>query len=80
MGVRYSGVSVKQGSTVYYIVDTIGNQYFVLYNEVSLTLVVRYIFGKRGLHNQAVEHNVAMFLELSFAVRWWRRLSTVSRS
>ena len=26
------------------------------------------------LHNQAVEHNVAMFSELSLAVRWQERL------
>ena len=25
------------------------------------------------MHNQAVEHNVAVFSELSFAVRWQRQ-------
>ena len=29
-----------------------------------------------NLHNQAVEHNVAAFSELSLAVHWWGRLST----
>ena len=29
-----------------------------------------YICGRRGMRNQAVEHNVVAFSELSFAVRW----------
>ena len=29
----------------------------------------------RGMRNQAVEHNVAVFSELSLAVRWHGRLS-----
>ena len=29
----------------------------------------RYISGRRGMHNWAVEHNVAAFSELSFAIR-----------
>ena len=34
----------------------------------------RYISGRRGMRNRAVEHNVAAFSELSFAVRWQGRL------
>ena len=36
-----------------------------------------YIFGGRGIRNQAVEHNMAAFSELSFAVRWQGRLVRV---
>ena len=45
--------------------DTIGNQNFVRKSEVSQGLS-----GRRGMRNRAVEHNVAAFAELSFAVRW----------
>ena len=52
------------------ITDTLGTPNFVHYNEVSLSQGFRYISGRRGMRNQAVEHNVAAFSELSFAVRW----------
>ena len=29
-----------------------------------------YISGRRGMRDQAVEHNVGAFSELSFAARW----------
>ena len=46
--------------------DTIENQHLGPYNEVSLTqgLLVGVV-----LHNWAVEHNIAAFSELTFAVR-----------
>ena len=57
--------------------DTIGTQRFVRYSEVSL-----YNSGASGtfpvgvvLRNLAVEYNVAVFSELSFAVPWQVRLS-----
>ena len=50
------------------ITDTIGNQHFVLYSELSGLLV------DVLLRNLAVEYNVAPFSELSFAVRWQGRL------
>ena len=50
------------------IMNTLGTQNFVRYNEVSLSRGFRYIFGRRGM-NRAVEQNVAAFSELSFAVR-----------
>ena len=34
----------------------------------------RYISGRRGMSNKAVEHNMAAFSELSFAVHWQGRL------
>ena len=34
----------------------------------------RYISTRRGMRNKAVEHNVAGFSELSFAVCWQGRL------
>ena len=34
----------------------------------------RYISGRRGMRNWAVEHNMAVFSELSFAVHWQGRL------
>ena len=46
------------------ITDTIGNQHFVLYSELSGLLV------DVVLRNPAVEYNVAPFSELSLAVRW----------
>ena len=51
--------------------DTIGNQHFVPYSEVSLTqgLLVGVV-----LRNRAVKHNVATFSELSLAVHWQGRL------
>ena len=57
--------------------DTIGNQHFVHYNEVSLTQAFPCSIYPVGvlLCNQAIEHNVAVFSELSFAVRWQGRLS-----
>ena len=58
------------------ITDTIGDQRFVCCSEVSLTQGASGIFPVGVvLHNQAVEHNVAGFLELSFAIRWQGRLS-----
>ena len=45
--------------------DTIENQNFVRYSEVSLT--GWYISDKRGMRNRAVVPNVAAFSELSFA-------------
>ena len=45
--------------------DTIENQNFVRYSEVSLT--GWYISDKRGVHNWAVVPNVAASSELSFA-------------
>ena len=33
-----------------------------------------YISGRRGMRNRAVDHKVAVFSELSFAVRWQGRL------
>ena len=48
--------------------DTIGNQHFVPYSELS-GLPVDVV-----LRNLAVEYNVAPFSELSFAVRWQGRL------
>ena len=48
--------------------DTVGNQN----SEVSLTKRgFRYISGRRGMRNRAVE---AAFSELFFAVRWQRML------
>ena len=52
-----------------------GNQHFVRNSKVSLIRDFRYISGRRGIHNKAVEYNVATFSELSFAVRWQGRLS-----
>ena len=34
----------------------------------------QYISGRRGMRNRAVEHNMAAFSELSFAVCWLGRL------
>ena len=34
---------------------------------------IRYISGRHGMCNRAVEHNMAAFSELSFAVRWQGR-------
>ena len=60
------------------ITVTIGTQHFVRYSEVRGVPNS----GASGifpvgvvLHNPAVEHNVAAFSELSFAVRWQGRLS-----
>ena len=49
----------------------IGNQHFVPYSEVPLTqeLLVRIFSVGVALCNQVIEHNVAAFSELSFAVR-----------
>ena len=44
--------------------DTIGNQQFVPYSEVSLTRGFQYISGRCGMRNWAVEHIVATFSEL----------------
>ena len=46
------------------ITDTIRNQHFVPYIEVGVVL-----------RNRAVEHNMAVFSELHFAVRWQGMLS-----
>ena len=61
------------------IEDTIGNQHFVPYTNI---LRCPYNSGASGIFppgvvlcNQAIEHNVAMFSELSFAVRWQGTLS-----
>ena len=43
---------------------------------MSLTQGFRYISGRCGIHNRIVEHNVAMFSELSLAVHWLGRLSS----
>ena len=43
-------------------------------NGVRYRGVPLYISGKRGMRNWAVEHNVAMFSELSLAVCWRERL------
>ena len=51
------------------ITDTLGTQNFVHYNGVSLSQGFRYISGRRGMRNQTVEHNVAGFSELSFAMQ-----------
>ena len=50
------------------IVDTIGSQHFVPYSEVSLNSWASDILVGMVLRNQAVEHNMAMFSELSLAV------------
>ena len=54
--------------------DTIGNQNFVRNSEVSLTQGLPVYSSRRGMCNRAVEHNVAVFSELSFAVHWQGRL------
>ena len=54
------------------ITDTIGNQHFVLCSKVSASGI--FPVGV-VLRNPAVECNVAMFSELSFAARWLGRLS-----
>ena len=46
------------------ITDTIGNQNFVRYRGVPSSGGFRYTSGRRGMHNRAVEHNVAAFSEL----------------
>ena len=49
--------------------DTVDKQYFVPYSEVSVTRGASGIFLIGVvLHNAAVEHNKAMFTELSLAV------------
>ena len=51
--------------------DTVDKQYFVPYSEVSVTRGASGIFLIGVvLHNTAVEHNKAMFTELSLAVQW----------
>ena len=45
-----------------------GHQHFVPYSEVSLTRAAGIFPVGMVLHNRAVEHNVAAFSELSFAV------------
>ena len=57
------------------IMDTIGDQHFVHYSEVSLTQGHPVYSRRRGMRNRAVEYNVAAFSELSFAARWQGRLS-----
>jgi len=58
------------------LADTTGNKHFVPYSEVSLTQGLLGIFlVDMVLCNRAVEINVAMFSELSLAVRWQERLS-----
>ena len=55
--------------------DTVGNQHFdpnsggVPNSGASGIFPIGVV-----LCNGAVEHNVAVFLELSFAARWWERL------
>ena len=56
------------------ITDTIGEQHFVPYSEVSLTQGFLVYSGRSGMRNWA-EHNVAAFSELSFAIHWQGRLS-----
>ena len=57
--------------------DTIGNQYFVHYSEVSLNSGASGIFliGMVRMRNQAVEDNAAVLSELYIAVHWQGRLS-----
>ena len=50
------------------LVDTIGNQHFVPYSEVSLTRAFGMFPVGMVLHNWAIEHNVGAFSELSFAL------------
>ena len=40
----------------------------------TLSKYSRYISGRRGMRNRAVDHNVATFSELSLAVRWQGRV------
>ena len=57
------------------IMDTIGNQNFVRYREVSpVQGFPVYISSRLGMRNRAFEHNVAAFSELFFAVHWQGRL------
>ena len=56
------------------IVDTIGNLHFDPYSEVFLTEGFRYISSRCGVCNWAIEHNVAIFSELSFTLCWQGRL------
>ena len=48
------------------MMDTIENQQFVEYSGVTSS--------RHGMLNWAVEHNVAGFSELYFAVRWQGRM------
>ena len=58
------------------LADTVGNKHFVPYSEVSLTQgLLGIFFVNMVLCNQAVELNVAVFSELSLAVRWQEWLS-----
>ena len=54
------------------IMDTIGNNIF---SQGVPNLGFQCISGRHGMHNHAVEHNVAVFSELSLPVRWPGRLS-----
>ena len=58
-----------------------GHHWGPTFSKVSLTqgLLVYfwYISGRHGMHDPVVEHNAAVFSELSFAVRWQGRLSRV---
>ena len=56
------------------IMDTTGNQNFVCYREVSPAQGFPDFSIRHGMHNQALEHNVAVFSGLSFVVRWQGRL------
>jgi len=74
VSISYIGGSLDPGGSHYILglIDledhSIGGSFDV--GGGSLKLRHRYISGRHGMHNWAVEHNVAAFSELSFAVRW----------
>ena len=54
------------------ITDTIGNQNFI--PRCPYLRSFQHIFDRCGMRNWAVEQNMAVFSEFSFAVRWQGRL------
>ena len=48
------------------IMDTIGNQNVVCYSEMSLTQGLLGYSGRHGMHNWAVDHNMAVFFSELF--------------
>ena len=59
--------------------DTIGNQYFVPFSEVSLTQPVRgfqYISGRRGTRDLAAEHIITAFSDLKLLTTHGRTVGT----
>ena len=54
--------------------DTIGNKNLAIIERCTQLRGFWYIAGRHSMHNQAVEHNRAVFSELSFFVRWQGRL------